>query len=228
MEKSTRMKQLKKLLDILETSRQNTLSGGGVDSRDEDIMMSHLNILKQNFSNEQINALTTSDESPAYLQPTQSQKMAVTGNLLTELLTPEQIQTFRTQKLVDLHTMTPAQIDAFADLSMGHVMGQVLNHEQFRKWSTNNEVDLSYAQAKALFPVLSAGAYRDGLGNSNRHMSNNLHMLGNLTKAPLTNFIAEAPAQLRAGGKSVTDSSKISNIRDLISKIEKTISNMKK
>ena len=228
MEKGNRMKQLKKLLDILENNRKDHLSGGGKSYGEEEIMMAHLNILKKNFSSDQIAALTSSDNIPVHLQPSESQKLAVTGNLLSELLTPAQIQEFKSQKLVNLHSMSPAQIDAFADLSMGHVMGKVMNRDQFRRWSSNNEVELSYGQAKSLFPVLRGGSYRRNLGNSNRHLSNNLRLLGRITQAPLSNFIAEAPAQLRAGGKSVSNSEKISNIRDLISKIEKTISNIKK
>ena len=240
----TRMRQLKKLLDILQSPEEDTvtsnLSGGGSATRvlsggEEDMMNLHLSVLKKHFSPQQVRSFTNMDSNntvPKYLEPTHRQRLNVTSEMLTGILTPEQTREFQHTKLVDLTNMSPAQVNAFADLSMGYVMGNVLNKEQFSRWVNRKDLNLSYNQAKVLQPLLN-DLYASNLRTDNRAFSSNLNHIGSLTQVPMSNFLAEPV--IRGGSQTNTKKTatspasgvnKVANIKDLISRIEQTIQNI--
>ena len=235
-----RIQQMQKLLDILETPAK-LLGGGGkapknrISSKKEAIMKYQLNALRTNFTNDQYKNLAGITNDAAYIQPAVDQRVDLTSEVLTGLLNPNQIREFKQTKLVNINTMSDAQLRSFVDMSMGYVMGRVLDKEQFSRWSNQQQHELSYRQAQALAPLLGGRGmnYNDV---RTQDVSSNLNHLGSLTYRPMSDFIADHPRGLVGGGggdhgdQTKTNNhariNKIDNIKGLIKKIEMTLKNI--
>lgn len=212
--KPERVEKMKKLLSILES--RESLVGGGPETTgpNEDMMLLHYQILKKNMSAEQREALLSNTGAGL---PTPQQQLAITGDLLSGVLRPDQIETFKRTQLVDLQGMSPTQISAFADMGVGHVMSNVLSPSQFNAFAEQREHTISYNQAQTLYPILRGGEYTTLA--SRPDVSSQLVQLGSLTDRPMTHFIAQrANTQLTGGALT-----KMKDIKNLISQIQQTI-----
>lgn len=215
MSVNERTETMKKLLHILQTTDEDakTLSGGGMT----DLMNTHLCLLQDNFSQEQIQSFVNKDGIiPSYLQPTERQQGNFTGALLAHILTPAQTRAFNASQVLDLSTLSKPQIDAISDISVGHIYGKIMTPSQFSKISNGEDVELNFQQLQAIEPLIrSGGVYETSFSPE---VTSHLRNLGRFTHAPLTRLLSSS--NLKGGDDQ------FSEIQELISNIEATIDKM--
>lgn len=215
-----RMMKMKKLLSILEKGeKEEELSGGG-RKFDEHMMDLTYSIMRKNLSQVQRDALLSRRGGG---EPTHRQRVNITADLLNGILRPDQIAEFKTSRLVDIETMSPTQIRAFADMGVGHAVSKVMTPSQFDAFTSKREHSLDYHQAKALSPLLVGGQTYSSLSLPSCY-SKNLTFLGSLTDRPMTHFIAQRGTGALHGGGAT----KMRDIKNLISQIQQTLSQIEK